>query len=168
MHLLTNAEYAGVSFCKKRACTGCRPSSWFKLYCRSRGRRATSRDLAVLGDYNVNACAADAFNDDITDRQRSLCADLVDLLHALEDLILGEARVGLDTGPLLGAAYDHNCGGNCALRMCDFLAGVFVADRAGIAFYAEDFLALELNSDLAAHGAADTCKISLFHFLSLL
>ena len=134
----------------------------------SASRLSALCDLAVLGDHNVNTCAANAFNDDITDRQRRLCADFVDLLHALEDLILGDIRVGLDTGSLLGTAYDHNCGGNCALRMCDFLTGIFVADRAGIAFYAEDFLALELNSDLAAHGAADTCKISLFHFLTLL
>jgi hypothetical protein len=43
------------------------------------------------------------------------------------------------------------------------LTGIFVTDRTGVAFDAEDFFALKFHCDLAAHRAADTGQISFFH-----
>ena len=131
-------------------------------------RRIALCDLAVLRYHYIHAGSADILDDDIADPEGCLGANFVDLFHAPEDLVLRNVGIRLDAGPLLGAAHYHNCGGNCALRMCDFLAGILVADRAGVALYAEDFPALKLYRDLAAHGAADTSKISLFHILTLL
>ena len=125
------------------------------------------RGLAVLGHNDVYTGAADIRHHDIADLKGRLRADFVDLLHAPEDLVLGDISLSLDAGPLFCAAYDHDCGCDSALRMGHFPAGIFVADRAGIALDAEDLLALKLDRDLAAHGAADTSKIPLFHLSSM-
>jgi hypothetical protein len=50
--------------------------------------------------------------------------------------------------------------------MGNLLTGIFVTDRTGVAFDAEDFFALKFHCDLAAHRAADTSQIPFFHTYS--
>ena len=49
---------------------------------------------------------------------------------------------------------------------CDILTGILVADRRCCLFTLKTSSPSNFNSDLAAYGAADTCKISLFHILA--
>ena len=89
--------------------------------------------------------------------------DMVDGIHACEDLFLRDIAFGLDAAALFFAAGDNDRGGDGALGMRDLLTGIFVSDRAGIALHAEDLLALKFHCELAAHGAADTRQILFFH-----
>ena len=76
-----------------------------------------------------------------------------------KDFFLWDIALGLDTAAFLFPACDDDGRSDCALGVSDLLAGIFIADCAGVAFHAEDFFAFKFHSDLAAHGAADTRKI---------
>ena len=92
-----------------------------------------------------------------------LHAHVVDFVHAREDLVLRDIVRCLYRKTALVAAFDDNSGSHCSLRMDDLLSCIMIAYCTGIAGDGEDFLSLQLHCDLAAHRAADTCKISRFH-----
>ena len=130
-------------------------------------KTAVRNDLQgnVFCGNDIYACAAHIFNHNVADADRCGGFDMIDCVHAGKDLFLGDVAFGLDAAAFLIPACDNDSRGDCALGVSDLLAGIFIADRAGVACHAEDFFAFKFHSDLAAHGAADARKILFFHNL---
>lgn len=127
-----------------------------------------SLPLCRFGSYNRNAGACHIFQQHISDCHRSLCPDLVDLLHTCKNLIFGDVLLCFDRNKSACAAFDLYRRGHNPRRVRYFFPGISISFWACIARYACDCSLIKLHGQRAAHRTADADEFLFLHAVSLL